>query len=258
VAFIVGLLPGETPPVTDAPPPARLEIPPGNTITSEIHQRDGYRMIIEEVSPVPLPPRPETPQQTADQVLASEARRLERSRSVPLSFAATVFDHAATRLCWQSADRTRSFEAWSNIDFGFLCAVTRFEHAGVRYLLTFGFGEEDTAKEAARALRMGRTYHPPAIPALPADPGAAPSFVVTAGQPTPEETAGLAALHDLFKAERHRLIASAANTRALNDRIAADRAANPPQKQDLVIKHWRASRHGEPATPPQDGNGGDR
>jgi hypothetical protein len=107
-------------------------------------------MIIEEVSPMPLPPRLETPQQTADQVLASGARRLELSRAVPLSFAATVFDHAATRLCWQSADRTRTFEAWSNLDFGFLRGVTRFEHGAVRYLLNFGFGEEDTAKEAAR------------------------------------------------------------------------------------------------------------
>lgn len=110
-------------------------------------------------------------------------------------------------------------------------------------MLYMGIGGVDNAKAAARAARMGRPYVAPQIPELPAIPEADPAFVITKGEPTADELAGLTALHAIYKTEHARLKAAYEYVRVVNEQREAELRANPPKPQNLIIKHWNSTGH---------------
>lgn len=244
---IIGPLAGEPRPAPTRPaipPPPRLNIPPQNTLTSKTHQVGDHTVTIEEVIPVALPSRPPPP------AAPDEARRQAflqsrpaRSKIETVNFSTTVYDRRATVIEWHSKDRTRSFRAWSNIDFNHIRGIHDIQHGDTHLIyFYFGIGNVDTRSMASLSSRFNRVYQKPVIPELPASPETQPTFVVVKGDPGPEDLAGLQILHDIYKAEHARIKAAAEYQEIQNELHAAELRANPPQAPDLVLKHWTISK----------------
>ena len=140
VPSIIGPLAGEPRPAPTQPaipPPPRLNIPAQNTLTSKNHQVGDHTVTIEEVIPVELPPHPAPPvARTAAQQQAFLQSRPARPKREMVNFSSTVYDHRATVIDWRSKDNTRSFRAWSNIDFNYIRGIHNIQH-GDTHLIYF-------------------------------------------------------------------------------------------------------------------------
>ncbi len=256
---IIGPLAGEPRPAPVGfapPPPPRLSIPAQNTLTSRTHDFGDHTVTIQEVIPVALPPRPATKAPpTEAQKQAFLQSRPARPKIKTVNFSTTVYDHIATVIEWHSKDRTRSFRAWSNIDFNYIRGIHNIQHGDTHLIyFYFGIGNVDTRWMASRFSRFKWVYQKPVIPELPASPETNPTFVVVKGDPGPEDLEGLQVLHDLYKAEHPRLKAAAEYQKIQNELHAAELRANPPKAPDIIIKHWSISNQltvpaqkGEPA-----------
>ena len=244
--FIPGRLPGE--PAPAPPPPAlpepRLEVPPDHTIASRVLDLGDHTVTIERVRPVelPAPPPPAVNSATDPQQLAAlRAKLAARPARKMLMLSATVYDHRATRLQGSGKDG-RQIEAWSNIDFDLLRGLGALRRGEDEfYFLYLGIGAIDTARLGERMAAAGRIYRPPVVPPLPASAESQPAFVVTMGDPGPEDLAGIDALHELYRLEHQRLKVAREYARLAAERLAADRLLNPPKPPDIIIKSWRLS-----------------
>ena len=246
VPIIIGPLAGEpmvTPLRAATPPPPSLQVPEENTLTSETYDLGDHTVTIQEVIPVALPPRPAPPAPATDaQKLAARQFLAAQPKRESTSLSATVYDRQATLIEWRSKDNTRSFKAWSNIDFNYLRGITNIQQGDThRFYFYFGIGTVDTAWMASRFARFKRPYQKPVIPELPASPETNPVFVITKGEPAAEDLESIQALHDLYKAEHLRLKAAYTYQQRKNKEQAAELLAHPPKAPDLTLKHWTAS-----------------
>ena len=243
---IIGPLAGEpvaTPPRTATPPPPSLQVPEENTLTSETYDRGDHTVTIQEVIPVALPPRPAPPAPATDaQRLAARQFLAAQPKRESSCVSATVYDRQATLIEWRSKDNTRSFQAWSNIDFNYLRGITQIQQGDIRrFYFYFGIGTVNTTWMASRFARFNRPYQKPVIPELPASPETNPAFVITKGEPVAEDLESIQALHDIYKAEHLRLKAALEYQQRTNKEQAAELLAHPPKAPDLTLKHWTAS-----------------
>ena len=226
-------------------PVLRIEVPEENIIQSETITKGDKTVIVQKIAPVALPPVPVAPPApvalTPEQIEARAARHALAPKRRMLMLSCTVYDHRHTLISWTSQGKTpvEFFKAWSNVNFFHLNPLHQFKKNDVIYSLMFGIGHEDTAKAAARYARFGETYHPPAIPSLPADPFAQPTFLVTEGNPTAEDLAPIIGLHEIYQDHHKDLISEYTRIKALQEKEAAERLANPPEpKPDIVIQLW--------------------
>jgi hypothetical protein len=221
-----------------------LDIAPESIIESKTVTADGQKITIQEIAPISLPPIPPAPEPrplTAEQIAARDAMMARAPKYRSLMLSCSVFDDKHTRIqgITRTKDTTERWEAWSNINFHHFNRLPRFQKNGITYSLFFGIGDENTARTAARYARAGKTYTPPAIPELPADPTASPHFIVTKGTPTAEDLAPIIGLHELYLDHHKDLISEYTRIKALQEKEAAERLANPPDpKPDIVIQHW--------------------
>jgi hypothetical protein len=242
-------------PIAEKPPEPvlQLDIAPESVIESKTVTADGQKITLQEIEPIILPPLPEpppekplTPEQLAHRTALAAKAPLHRS----LLLSCTVYDstHTVIRGITREKDQFRPWEACSNINFHHFTALQRFLKNGITYSLLFGIGEENTARSAARYARVGKTYNPPAIPELPADPTTAPKFTVTKGSPTAEDLAPIIGLHEIYQDHHKDLISEYIRIKALQEKEAAERLANPPEpKPDIVIQHWTVTPDAPPA-----------
>jgi hypothetical protein len=236
---------------TPAEPQERLEVPPENILKSKVVYRDGQKFTLQQIVPVELEPIPEPPAPTP----LTEKQRAERAvrqaaadKQVLLMLSCTVYDGTHTLLRWTSHGEVpvRTFQAWSNVNFHNLTSLYHFKKNKTVYSLMFGIGDEDTAKNAARFARHGRTYTPPTIPTLPADSSTEPTFQVISGEPTPADLEPIYGLHEIYKENHQALIAETQRIRAIRVQQEAERLANPPDpKPDIIIQYWNIEK---PAT----------
>ena len=235
-------------------PVLRLDIAPESILESKERIINGQKITTQEITPITLPPIPPAPEPrplTTEQIAARDARLARAPQHRSLMLSCTVFDGNHTRIqgFTRTKDNTERWEAWSNINFHHFNTVPRFEKNDIIYTLFFGIGDEDTVKAAARYVRIGKTYNPPAIPELPADPTIEPRFIVTKGKPTAEDLAPVFGLHELYKDNHKDLISEFERIKAIRDSEAAERLANPPDpKPDIVIQHWTVTPNA-PAAP---------
>jgi hypothetical protein len=233
-------------PIKEKPPEPvlQLDIAPECVIESKTVTADGQKITLQEIGPITLPPLPEPPPQkplTPEQLArrAELAAKAQLHRSLLLS--CTVYDSTYTliRGVTREKDGSRLWEAWSNVNFRHFNTFRSFQKNGITYSLLFGIGDENTVKTAARYARVGKTYTPPAIPELPADPTTSPHFIVTKGNPTAEDLAPIIGLHEVYQDHHKDLISEYTRIKALREKEAAERLANPPDpKPDIVIQHW--------------------
>jgi hypothetical protein len=242
-------------PIAEKPPEPvlQLDIAPESVIESKTVTADGQKITLQEIEPITLPPLPEPPPQkplTPEQLAhrAEIAAKAKLHRSMLLS--CTVYDGAYTliRGTTREKDVSRPWEAWSNINFRHFNTFRSFQKNGITYSLLFGIGDENTARAAARYARAGKTYTPPAIPELPADPTTSPRFIVTKGNPTAEDLAPIIGLHEIYQDHHKDLISEYTRIKALQEKEAAERLAHPPDpKPDIIIQHWTVTPDAPPA-----------
>jgi len=245
-------------------PVLRLDIAPESVLESKDTIIDGQKITVQEIEPIALPPIPPTPEPlplTAEQIAARDARLARAPKHRSLMLSCTVFDGKHTRIqgFTRTKDTTERWEAWSNINFHHFNSLPRFRKNDITYSLFFGIGDEDTVKAAARHARFGKTYNPPAIPELPADPTTQPRYIITKGNPTAEDLAPFIGLHELYQDHSKDFISEFERIKAIREREAAERLANPPDpKPDIIIQHWTVTPDATPAptkleyvTPPE-------
>lgn len=227
-AEIIGEISDGTPP----PAPVRAEpsLPPFIVESTIVHDLGDHQVIVQRVQP-PVLPGPPAPGQAAPApgqldaliALTSGQRRF-------LNFSATSYDHQLTKLSWQVGGEP--FEAWSNIDWNLIGGFSRFEADGIEWHLHYLLDN----LEGAEADRWLQREDPAEFPSP------APQFILTEGDPaTPGAAATLTAFQAIHRivAERHaELEAARAGRQARAAALRAEREANPPQLEDVLIQMW--------------------
>ena len=230
-----------------------LDVPTDSILESKDTIIDGQKITIQEIEPIALPPIPPPPTPrplTVEQIAARAAMIARAPKHRGLMLSCTVYDGKHTRIygMTRNKDTAHRWEAWSNVNFRHFNNIQRFQKNDIIYSLLFGIGDEDTARTAARYSRAGKTYTPPAIPELPTDATAEPRFIVTKGNPTPEDLAPIIGLHELYEEHHKDLISEYQRIKALQELAAAERLANPPDpKPDIIIQHWTVTPDAPPA-----------
>lgn len=231
-----------------------LDVSADNILESKDTVINGQKFTIQEIEPIALPPIPAPPAPrplTAEQIATRDALIARAPKHRGLMISCTIYDgkHTLIRGMTRNKDTAHHWEAWSNVNFSHFNTLQRFEKNDIIYSLFFGIGEEDTKKNAARHLRIGKPYIPPAIPELPAEPTTEPRFIVTKGNPTAEDLAPIVGLHELYQDNHKDLIGEYQRIKANQEREAAERLANHPKpKPDIIIQHWTVTPNA-PAAP---------
>ncbi len=191
-------------------------------LSRQVVEAGDHKIIFERVTP------PVRPAQTAPStVLAESAASKSEPEPEMLLLSCTVHQGEMTEIRWQTP--RGEFVVWSSVNFHLLGPVDRFEHDGRAWRLSYGIGDEAELLPALTAFR-----------ALP-QPGAGAVWHHVAQAPegaVAEDYAGVHALHRWFEVNRTELEARHAQMLAENAARAAHRAANPPVRQDTVIRFW--------------------
>ncbi len=201
----------EPPPPAAPRPVLKVEVPAENIIDSQTIVKDDQTIIVQQISPVELPPIPiptEPTPPTPEQIAARAARIANAPKYRTLMLSCTVYDHQHTLITWTSQGKTpiEVFKAWSNVNFHYFNTIYRFKKNDTIYSFLHGIGDEDTAKAAARYARFGRTYTLPHIPTLPTDPATQPTYQIIQGNPTAEDIAPIKGLHEIYQRHHTTLI----------------------------------------------------
>ena len=234
-------------------PVLRLDLPKDNIIGSKTVIADGQKITLQEIQPITLPPIPPPPPQrplSAEQLAERRALLARAPKNHALMISCTIYDdtHTLIRGMTRTDNISHQWEAWSNINFHHFTALPTFQKNGESYSLIFAFNDENTVRTAARFVRRGKIYTPPAIPSLPGDPIVDPQFIVITGKPNAADLLPIIALHELYQDHHKDLISEYRRIKIEREREAAERLANPPDpKPDLIIQHWTITPDAPPA-----------
>lgn len=152
-------------------------------------------------------PDPEPPSQpvllSMDRQVLLEAGRTNLARrpiQKMLALSATGVDGQRSSVRWYALGSGETYEAWSNVDFGYYSGFCSFESEGVEWTFLMAIG----AVPRERGDQM--TW----LPSLPAEGfGEAPAFVVTRGNGQDREApAPIRGLHELFSRNKGKPIAA--------------------------------------------------
>ena len=191
-------------------------------LSRQVVEAGDHKIIFERVTP---PVREPMPAQTTTAEVATETSAEPEPEMLLLS--CTVHQGEMTEVRWWTP--RGEFVVWSSINFHLLGPVDRFEHEGEAWRLSYGIGDE---LEVLPALTAFRALTQPGSGAVWYHVAQAPAGAVA------EDYAGVYALHRYFEANRAELETRHAQMLAENAARAAQRAANPPVKQDTVIRFW--------------------
>ena len=191
-------------------------------LSRQVVEAGDHRIIFERVTP-PV----HAPKSAQISATAAQAESSTEPEPKPLLLSCTVHAGEMTELRWQTVHG--EFVVWSSINFHLLGPVDHFEHDGQMWRLAYGIGDEAEVLPALTAFR-----------ALPQPEGGAVWYHVAQAPAAAvaEDYAGVYALHRYFEAHRADLETRYSQMLAENAARAAERAANPPIKQDTVIRFW--------------------
>jgi len=254
-AQIVGPVADGTP-APPPPDPVTFEIRPEDVISSKVRDFGDHTITIEKVIPIELPEAPAVQQRaepSEEQKAAILAHRQEAQERVFLMMSITAFRSTQysggvrTQFRWWSKDRSREIVAWSNVDGSWLSGFGEFKSGGKRYCLLLGIGEQDVEKWSEALARHGKTYFPPEIPEIPQT---GPSFVITSGNPEPDEVATIQAIHDLVRNEGERLRLACEGRKQAQKEHEEYLRNNPPKPKSLTVRYWRVDQAGQGGSNP--------
>lgn len=255
-AKLIGPISDGTPPAP-VPPIPRLDVQPQDVVDSRVQDLGTRKITIQKIVPFELPPIPEPPQPvepTAEEREQLAALKAAHEEQILLMMSVTVYRSEAypgkvrTQFRWWSQDRSREFEAWSNVDGNWLSGFASFESGGRTYSLLFGIGEQDVDQWTRALASKGRTYTPPQIPPISLTD---PAFVVTKGNPSTEELAPIQAIHNLVKAQGETLRLAYEGRKQAQKEREDFLKAHPIKPADIVLNYWRIPK--APPVAPQEG-----
>lgn len=244
-------------PVPEVPKPV-FEFSAQDILESTSHQQGGRNIIVQRVSPQPLPPPPipaaePTPEQQAALEVALADFREDHPSTDLLVLGATIYRSAdsPTRTLvrwWPQGAGRQQVTFWSSADFSLISGIQSFsDSAGNIHAVLMGWGI--TSIEQQRKLRAehGIEFDEPEIPDFPEGDA---TFVIIDETPDAETLAPIQALHDLYNKERARLQTAFDGREAARLAREAYLKAHPPQPKDITLRYWRT----ESPAPPKGGD----
>lgn len=209
---------------------------------SQIKIVNGQKFTINRIEP-PIPPvktelTAEVKQQQ-DKEYQELLKTLKPSGGTFMVFA-TIYDNQKTLVNFNHEGER--YRIWSNIDWNLLGGFVSFEGRGKRYdimLLPTNASIEGIKQD----IENGYEVILPTIPELPDLTTKGPHYTVAEGNTDNDEAMEfIEAIHDLYAAEKTRLVA-AYTERLKNGKIQALKDAelrkNPPPKPDITINFWK-------------------
>ena len=193
--------------------------------------------------PPPVNPPPVLPPAGPSEEFLARARAAAANRPQVhyLRFSATVYPTGpadvgakATLVRW--THQRRHYMAWSSIDWNHFRALGRFHSADGKtiYSPMLGIGNATFVRE-----RLGAPI-PPDF-----QPGEVVYHIVEGDAADKEALADLEILHDLYRRDGQRLeLAHDIREKASRERQAW-LEANPPQPQDIIVRHWKVPEQTE-------------
>jgi len=231
-------------PQPPVPETVKPEIRPEDVISTKVTDLGDRKITIRKIVPLELPQVPEAAV-SGEARVASRAGNQAIPERVVLMMSVSVHRSESypgkvrTLFRWWSQDRTREFQAWSNVDGCWLSGFGEFKAGGKQYALVFVIGEQDVDKIAAAMARHGAAYTSLQIPELPQD---GPAFVVTSGSPTPDEVAPIQAVHNLIRNEGERLRLAYEGRKQAEKARAQEEKTHPQKPKDIVLNCWRIEK----------------
>jgi hypothetical protein len=239
---------GQSPLENEHPPAVESVVADQPVVETKVNEVGGRTVIVQRVVPGARPeaPLPVDPSDPALQAYLEESR-LRYAGFENFALSATVYDNAHTLVrWWPGGNPEQEASAWLNVNLHQLGGTEAFSHEGRNFRFSFGIGDVDTAKQAARALQTGIAYAPPVIPEFASD---TPSAVaVTGTSPTAATMAPVEAILDVFRSEGPQLKAAYEEKLRVEAERQALLLANPQAPEDVVIRYWR--RGGKPLPTP--------
>ena len=153
---------------------------------------------------------------------------------------ATIYDNQKTLVTFNHEGV--NFRCWSNIDWNYLNGFVSFEGRGKRYSMML-LPSNASIERIKEDIAKGHELILPAIPPLPDLATKGPHYTVIEGDTKNDDAMEfIEAIHDLYAAEKVRLIA-AHTERLRNHKIQALKDAelrkNPLPKPDITINFWK-------------------
>lgn len=220
---------------------------------TQVHQKNGQKIIVNQVQ-APVPAMKPEVERMSDEELAQRSREFEKnlaeskpSGGVFMVFA-TIYDRHTTHLSWWHDGE--KFEAYSNVDWNYLGGFASFEGRGKRYSMLLLSSNASVNK----AERNHQRHKIPDLPKLPELANRGAAYMVVKGDESNDGAMEfMEAIHDLYEAEKPRLVAAYLE-REKNRKIRAEKEAelrkDPPPKPDIIVNYWRKKT---PLTPEQKG-----
>jgi hypothetical protein len=233
------------------PTPKAVVLPPAVVLDTVeyVLPAEGRSIIVQKTEPPPgylpppvnPPPPPPPPGAPSEEFLArARAAAANRPEMRYLRFSATVYPvgpietaRKATLVRWTHERQT--YQAWSSIDWNHFRGLGRFDLADGKttYSCMMGIGD------------ASRWRHRPGAPVPPDfQPGEIGFRVIEGDTANKDALADLETLHDLYRVDGQRLkLASEIREKAIRERQAWIEA-NPPQPQDIIVRHWKVPEQG--------------
>lgn len=142
-----------------------------------------------------------------------------------LTIGSTTYDGEVSYLQWTY--QGAAYEAWSNVDFDLLEAVTSFQSQGVKY----------NCMILHNRIALAEGESTPWHPELPTD--AVAFAVVTGDEDNEEAIAPVLALHEVMVAEEQYLTVLAQQRKDYREDRKQWLEANPPATNDVTINLWK-------------------
>ena len=226
------------------PTPKPVVLPPAVVLDTVeyVLPAEGRSIIVQKTEPPPgyipppiSPPLPAPPAAPSEEFLAkARAAAANRPQMRFLRFSATVYSvgpedaaRKATLVRW-THDR-KSYQAWSSVDWNHFRALGQFASADGKTIYSCLMGIGDATRWRQR----------PGSPVPPEfQPGEIAFRVIEGDAANKPALADLEILHNLYRTDGHRLkLAHEIREKAIAERQAW-LEANPPQPQDIIVRHW--------------------
>lgn len=227
-----------------SPPVVPKVLPKYKIHWSQTHHKNGQKITVNHVeTPVKAVAPSVVP--LSDKELARRSREFAKAlgENKPsggfFTVSATIYDHETTLVHWWHEGA--KFSAYSNVDWNHLEGFASFEGRGKHYTMLL-LSANTSMKSLGKSRQKGYGVTIPELPPLPVLAEKGPRYMVVGGDEKNEEAMEfIEAIHDLYAAEKTRLI-TAYTEREKNQKIRAKQQEelkrNPPPKKDVVINFW--------------------
>ena len=241
----------------------RLQVDAEDVLSTHTVRSGERNVTFQKIRPLSLPPIPEP---EAKEPL-TEAQLEEFRNSIPeelltrrhVFVGATAYvvrdedgkEQYYSRVRYWLDYQAGAVEFWTNANFiwlsGQMCDF-KVGNQVFSLMLASSVMDVDKMELLAAKQQQGETEWAPAIPDFPEfEDAAASSIQVIEGNPSEEDLGPIWALLSYYDENKQRLKTAYEDRKAAYEAKRLQELANPPEKKDLIIRHWRLDQPSEKA-----------